>query len=191
MMWMDSGRSSGLASITLLLPQQKIAEDRLALLLGQIGKGRAFVLEECRKFGAGRLLGHDLFLPQPTQHLLRNTGPGPSRHGGGEVYVAPFGMPRRLAKFPPFIEKRLREPFNPGGSDHCPGASCRPPVPQELQGSPLDGPQEPGRDILCSSARSLHSSRRRPWRKESKESAGPSSEVSAQRSGSAVRVTAP
>src|ERR1700686_413378 len=113
MMWMESGRSSGLASITLLLPQQKIAEDRLALLLGQISKRRALVLEECREFGAGRLVGYGPFLSQSAQHLLRDARPGPPRHSGGEIYVAPFGVPRRLAKFSPFIEKCLREPFNP------------------------------------------------------------------------------
>src|SRR5947208_17139482 len=47
------------------------------------------------------------------QHLLRDARPGPPRHSGGKVYIAPFGVPRRLAKFSPFIEKSLREPFNP------------------------------------------------------------------------------
>src|SRR5690349_1587370 len=97
-------RMSALAVRALLLPLQKLAEDRFALRARKIGKYRLFGFEECRELFHVRLLRRPLLLPDTPQHLLGETRSRPAWNCRRKIYVAPFRMPRRLAKLLPVAE---------------------------------------------------------------------------------------
>src|SRR5262245_13859998 len=93
----------------LFLPLQKFAEQRLTLLLREIRRWGALVLQEGGKIAACDLRSHGILWPNTTQHLLRDTPAGPAGNGRCKIDVAPFGMTRRLAKLIPLGEKAFDE----------------------------------------------------------------------------------